>query len=237
MWKPRSNELEIIDLGPDHYNLEEYHHCLANLDKIGRWLGGDNATLAVLNKLEPKPLSILDVGCGGGHFTARMASRFPEAKVVGIDLNPQAILFARKQMSSMLNPPNNLIFEVRGQEKLDEPSKSYDVIVATLICHHLTHDHLIDFISRACKIARRKVIINDLHRHPLAYYLFKMISPIFFSNRLICHDGPLSVLRSFQYDEWVDCLAKSGLTPTQYRISWRWAFRWIIEINCERLQA
>ena len=120
MLKSRSYQPEIIDLGPEHYTLEEYHHCLIQLDKVGRWLGGDRATLKALNRLNPKPDSILDVGCGGGHFTARMASQFSKSKVVGIDVNPQAIAFARQH--ALLRPQNNLAFELRKLQ-FDEPKR------------------------------------------------------------------------------------------------------------------
>ena len=101
------------------------------------------------------------------------------------------------------------------------------------MCHHLDQESLADFIIKACDVARRRVIINDLHRNILAYYLFKMIAPILFPNRLVLHDGPLSVLRAFKYAEWIDCLTELGLNPKQFKITWHWAFRWIVEINCK----
>jgi 2-polyprenyl-3-methyl-5-hydroxy-6-metoxy-1,4-benzoquinol methylase len=233
MLESRSAELEIIDLGSDYYTIEEYEDCLIKLDRIGRWLGGDRATLSALQKMPQAPLSILDVGCGGGLFTTRLALRYPNAKVVGIDLNPAAIEFAKRRLASMRHRPQNLFFETRTQKKLEEAPKSYDVVTSTLVCHHIPDDHLTDFISRACSVAKRKVLINDLHRHSMALYLFKVISPILFHNRLVQHDGPLSIRRAFKYDELLHCLKMAGLKPSQYSISWRWAFRWLIEINCE----
>lgn len=231
MWQTRSQELELIDLGPDNYSTLEYNDCLVTLDRVGKWLGGDAGTFAALKKIYPPPQSILDVGCGGGTFTYRLALKFPGVKVVGIDLNHQAIEFAKKQSKY---PPENLFFETREHGQLDEPKKSFDVVLSTLVCHHLSDDAIIDFIQRAVNIAKKRVIINDLHRHPLAYYLFKGIGPIFFKNRLVQNDGPLSVLRSFKRKDWVKYLESAGLQPSEYNIRWQWAFRWIIEINCEK---
>ena len=231
MLRSRSSQLELLDLGPNHYSKEEYDDCLKKLGRIGRWLGGDRATLATFSKMEGNPLSILDVGCGGGLFTLRLAKKFPDAKIVGIDVNPDAIGFAIN--ASTDQPLSNLTFEVRGKPELDEPSKSYDIVTSTLVCHHIPEKELILFIANACRIAKKKVIINDLHRHPLALFLFKLISPICFRNRLVLHDGPLSIRRAFKYHEWVDYLERAGVKKTQYTIRWHWAFRWIVEINCE----
>lgn len=232
MTKFRSCEQEIIDLGPDHYSEEEYEDCLIKLGRIGRWLGGDAATLASLKKIKPHPESILEVGCGGGLFAIRLAKRYPHAKIVGIDLNPMAIQFAKRQQAVTQPHCSHLSFECRRGKKLLEPPKSYDVVMATLVCHHLTDDSLIDFISSASRIAKRKVIINDLHRHPLALFSFRMVSPIFFRNRLVQNDGALSVKRGFKCHELAQLLAKAGIEPSRYSIKWHWAFRWVITIDC-----
>ena len=100
----------------------------------------------------------------------------------------------------------------------------------------MTDEDLIDFLSKSCCVARHKVIINDLHRHPLAFYLFKIISPIFFRNRLIQNDGPISICRAFTRQELNYYLKKIGLNNSQYNISWQWAFRWLVEINCRGLK-
>lgn len=228
MLKFRSQELEILDLGADYYTVEEYNDCMIKLDNIGKWLGGDHATISALRRMKNTPLSILDVGCGGGLFTIKLAAEFPNARILGIDINPLAIEFAKNRLASMRHPPSNVSFELRSEGKLTEPKKSYDVVLATLVCHHMTDDVLIEFISKACCVAKQKVIINDLHRHPLAFYLFKMISPIFFRNRLVLNDGPISIRRAFTKKELDDYLH-----AFHYTISWHWAFRWLVEIDCK----
>lgn len=213
----KSTQLEIMDTGP--YTADEYRDCLEQLDRVGRWLGGDRATLAKMGQ----PRSILDVGCGGGHFTARLAEQFPKAHVVGIDINPDAIAYARAKSSRP-----NLAFEL---QELNAPEKSFDVVTATLVCHHIPDDELGTFITACCRIAKKRVILNDLHRHPLALFLFRLISPLCFRNRLVLHDGPLSIRRAFKRHELASCLERAGLT--RYAISWHWAFRWVVTIDCE----
>lgn len=232
--KYRSKQLEIIDHGPEAYTKKEYDDCLEKLDAIGRWLGGDRATLNRLKTID-NVNSILDVGCGGGQFAIRLAKLYPQTQVLGIDLNPYAIAFAKNKLSLEKEKLRNICFETREEKELKEPSKSFDIVLATLVCHHIPDRDLPKFISDACRVAKKKVILNDLHRHPLALLAFKIISPIFFHNRLIIHDGALSIRRSFTYKEWVAYLNKAGIPKSRYRIKWDWAFRWIVEIDCEAL--
>lgn len=229
--KYRSDQSEIIDLGPQFYTVDEYEDCLWKLDRVGRWLGGDQCNLKALKSIPSKINSILDVGCGGGTFTIKMARHFPDANIVGIDINPLAHAFALKSMRMQKNLMGNVRFELRQQPELDEQDKSYDVVMATLVCHHLSDQSLIDFIERACRVARKKVILNDLHRHPLALYSFQALCPFIFRNRLVQHDGPLSVKRAFKKHEWEHYLKEAGLSKQQYRIEWKWAFRWMVEIT------
>ena len=118
---------------------------------------------------------------------------------------------------------------------MEEPAKSYDVVLSTLVCHHLSDEQLTSFFSSAQRIARKKVIINDLHRHPLALLLFKMASPVLFRNRLVQHDGALSIRKAFSREDLVNVFKQAGLIPSRYSIKWRWAFRWLAEINPEEL--
>lgn len=231
MWHTRSLEKEILDLGPEHYTVEEYKDCMIKLDRIGRWLGGDAATFSALKKLEPPPQSILDVGCGGGLFAIRMAHTYPKAKVLGIDINPQAIAFAQHKLAMMDNPPKNIAFEWRPDGALSEPDKSFDVVMSTLVCHHLNDQQIVEFLSKARRVAKRKIIINDLHRHPIALALFNIVSPLFFRNRLVLADGQLSIRRAFTRQEWNHYIKQIDDIPFKHAVKWHWAFRWIVELD------
>lgn len=224
MLDTRSQELEILDRGPHFYTQQEYEDCLAKLDQIGKWLGGDHATLSTLKKLSFD--SFLDVGCGSGTLAIKVAQKYPEVIVVGTDLNPQAIAFANKQP----NKPANVTFNQNLLSII--PDKKFDLVSSTLVLHHIPEQELTQFIQDSCRVAKKRVIINDLQRSAIALFLFQLISPMF-RNRLIRHDGALSIRRAFKYHELDSLLQKAGLKPSQYTITWHWAFRWIVEINCE----
>jgi len=225
--KKRSYEKEFIDLGSDFYTKEEYDDCLKQLGRVGKLLMGNRATLTSFDQLKESPKSILDVGCGGGSFTRLLALKYSTATVTGIDFSKDAICFANNQLAK--KPIRNLKFEVPSTLELEKPEKSVDVITTTLVCHHMNDEELIDFLKRAKKIAIKSIIINDLHRHPLAYLSYSIIAPFAFRNRLITNDGLLSIRRSFIKKEWVSYLEKAGIE--HYTIKWKFPFRWIITID------
>lgn len=231
----RSTELEWMDLKEGCYSAKEYGNCLLQLDRIGRFLGGDQATFSALGRLSQLPSSILDVGCGGGGFTMRLAAKYPGAEVVGIDINHEAIAFAQEQLKRerLLNGCSvlqNVRFQHASLGQISEEA-SFDVAIASLVCHHLADVELSVFLQQACRIANQSVILNDLHRHPMATGGFALIAPLFFPNRMIWHDGLLSIRRSFTRKDWARLLMGAGILESEYAIRWHWPFRWIVEID------
>ncbi len=222
----RSHEPELIDLGL--YEPEEYSNCLYQLDRIGRYLGGDKATFWALRQIDYLS-SILDIGCGGGLFTLRLGHQFPNAKIVGADISEGAISFAKERRKE--DVVENVEFVLSLQKEINYSPESFDVVTATLMCHHLNDGELINFLKDSYKIAKKAVILNDLHRHELAYIGFACMSPLFFKNRLIMSDGLLSIKRAFTRSEWQHFLKAAEIPPDECFITWHWAFRWIITIK------
>ena len=233
MLTKRSHELEWMDLGKDFYNPLQYRDCLFQLDRIGRFLGGDRATFWALRQLPSPPHSILDVGCGGGLFTITLAKAYPGANIVGLDISPEAIAFAKERLNSLKPSVSNVSFILSETPRLNE-QLTFDVVTATLVCHHLSDEELIEFIKQACRTAKQAVILNDLHRHLFATIGFAAAVPLFFRNKMIWHDGLLSIRRSFKRQEWVKILNAAGVDTACYTITWHWAFRWIVTIDVKK---
>ena len=75
--------------------------------------------------------------------------------------------------------------------------------------------------------AKLGVVVNDLHRHRLAYGLFKLLGTVI-SNHMIVQDGLTSILRAFKRKEIEQISDQLNLNS---QISWKWAFRyqWLIK--------
>jgi hypothetical protein len=76
--------------------------------------------------------------------------------------------------------------------------------------------------------SKKAVIINDLHRHPLAYYSIGLLTTLFSKSPMVKHDSKVSVMRSFRRKELESLLEKAGAKV--YTIKWMWAFRWQVII-------
>jgi ubiquinone/menaquinone biosynthesis C-methylase UbiE len=46
-------------------------------------------------------MRLLDVGCGGGQFAIQLAQRFPEVRIVGVDLSPEQIGRAQSRVDAL----------------------------------------------------------------------------------------------------------------------------------------
>jgi len=227
----RSYQAELIDLGPDFYTPQEYQECLHQLARIGRFLGGDRASKNAFSKLKDLK-SILDVGCGGGQFTLKLAKQFPHAQVLGIDISSEAIEFANQRLAE--TPLKNVSFIVPNSIHLNYPNNNFDVITTTLVCHHMNDENLVEFLKKSYQIAKKRIIINDLHRHWLAYRGFALMAKPLFPNRLISQDGLLSIQRGFKKKEWQNYLTLAGIPLEKCSITWHWAFRWIVTIDSSK---
>ena len=68
--------------------------------------------------------------------------------------------------------------------------------------------------------------INDLHRHPLAYYSIKWLTGLFSKSYMVKNDAPLSVLRGFKRGELETFNVQCSILNAQ--LKWKWAFRWLL---------
>jgi SAM-dependent methyltransferase len=92
--------------------------------------GRDPASFAAFEQalatIDVNVRSALDVGTGTGEAALALARRWPNARIVGIDLSPQMIDAARRK-----TPPNATIdFRVADASKIDEPAGAFDLVTA-----------------------------------------------------------------------------------------------------------
>lgn len=225
MFTERSQEKELLDLGPAHYTHDEYIECLKKLFSVNKIFGFFRGTVKTL-KIIPQKSSLLDVGCGGGLFILHLSKIFPTMKMLGVDISNTAINDAKISLRhwQKKTPKINVSFNLQEHSHLDFMKNSFDIILATLVCHHLSNDELIAFLQKVQGIASKAVIINDLHRHRFAHWMYRILSPLIFRNRLITHDGLISIRRGFTKPEWQQLLNKAGIK--NYQLTWCFPFRW-----------
>jgi ubiquinone/menaquinone biosynthesis C-methylase UbiE len=81
---------------------------------------------------------VLDVGCGTGTLALEVARRVGRAgRVVGIDPSPAQIARARAKAARRRPPSVPIAFEIGVIEQLPFPAQTFDVVLSTLMMHHL----------------------------------------------------------------------------------------------------
>ncbi|WP_235689746.1 methyltransferase domain-containing protein [Fulvivirga lutea] len=226
----RSDEQEIMD--DLNCSGEVVAQTLKELETINKWLGGNYVTIDGLRQLIGKrkeEITIADLGCGGGDMLkliAKWARRMNiKLKLFGVDANPNIIEFAQNNCSSYPEI-EFLCLDIFSEEF---QSTQFDIITSTLFTHHFDDAKLKLMYSGWLKQARLGVVINDLHRHWLAYYSIKLLTQLFSKSEMVKNDGPVSVLRSFKRKE-LKALFHAAEVNT-YSLKWMWAFRWQIVIS------
>ena len=211
---------------------DDLRGALTELCSINRTLNGYASSIVGLQSLVPptsRSLSVLDVGTGGGDVARRIVRwgvrRGIDVRVTGIDLSPTCIEYAR----SAGPPDEGLRFDVADLFELADEHQ-FDVVHAALVLHHFNGEDAARALRKMSRLARLGLVINDLHRHPFAYYSFRLLSRVLWRNRLIRHDGPISVLRAFRRDDFSRLARDVGLPAPE--VVWRWAFRW--QVVCRK---
>ncbi|GAB2619997.1 methyltransferase domain-containing protein [Belliella aquatica] len=226
----RSYEKEIMD--DLEFEGPVLDQSLKELRTINKLLGGNKVTTNGLNQLIKKnpqeSYSIADIGCGGGDMIRVMADwakkNLIPCNFIGIDANPNTIEFAKERLKDL----DHVNFKVENVFDESFEHEQVDIITCTLFTHHFTDEELLKLFSSFLKKARLGIIINDLHRHRLAYFSIKALTRLFSKSPMVQNDGPLSVLRGFSKEDFISILANSGIKNSQ--IKWFWAFRWQVVV-------
>ena len=168
---------------------------------------------------------VLDVGYGDGDMLRRIA-RWGERRgiafeLVGIDLNP------RSEAAARAHTPAGIAIDWRTGDYADLADEPWDIILSSLVAHHMTHAQLVAFLRFMQRHARAGWLVNDLHRHGFAYRGWPLLAALFRWHPIVRHDGHLSIARSYRPDEWPPILAEAGITDA--RIHRAFPFRLCVE--------
>ncbi|MCX2454072.1 methyltransferase domain-containing protein [Pedobacter sp. PLR] len=177
---------------------------------------------------ETTEISILDVGCGNGDMLRVLAdyanSNHLKFKLKGIDANAFTVQHA-SQLSSAYENISYECVDVFQESALPE---HYDIILCTLTLHHFKDPEIIQLLTIFREKARLGIVINDLQRSAIPYYLFIALCFVFRLNKMSKEDGLISILRGFKRKDLEQYSNQLKLINTSIR--WKWAFRyqWII---------
>ena len=232
--KHRTNQSEMMDDFDMEGNVLK--DALDKIAKINQVLGGNKLTLQgieqlIKNKPTEETITIVDIGCGSGDMLRTLADYAEnnklDFKLIGVDANNCTVNYARELS---LNYP---YIKYRCEDIFDKPftELNYDIVLCTLTLHHFKDEEIIKLLEVFKANAKLGIVINDLERSSISYRLFQTLCFIFRLNDMSRKDGLVSILRGFKKTELEQFSKK--LNFHNYKIQWKWAFRyqWIISIN------
>jgi ubiquinone/menaquinone biosynthesis C-methylase UbiE len=197
----RSQDSEIMD--DLSRPAQEFEQAYRELEIINRRLGGIQAIRRFLPA--GNNLLMLDVAAGACDVSEGLLKR-RAARIVVLDLNARGLRLARKS------------WPVVG-DALELPflDRTFDVVMASLFFHHLPDENCVRVLRNMWRISKRMVLVNDLHRHPAAYFSIRALAAAFSRSPMVQHDGPVSVLRAFRPKELLHLAERAGVPARVYR--------------------
>lgn len=205
----------------------DYAALLVDLARVNAVTLAARPTLGFLRRLA-RPgdkLRILDVGFGHGDMLRRIARWAARRRVAvelhGIDLNPRSAEVARAAT------PADLPIRYAAGDYADFAGGGWDVILSSLVAHHMSHGQLVAFLRFMEAEAARGWLVNDLHRHALPHRGFPLLARAMGWHRIVREDGTLSIARSYRPGEWPPILAEAGVEAA--RIFRAFPFRLCVE--------
>ncbi|ARN79358.1 SAM-dependent methyltransferase [Nonlabens spongiae] len=199
-----------------------------DINKINKVLGGFKFTLKEVRKVAAQfpdeKLVICDAGCGDGEMLRYLNNHIKDERItfLGVDFSANSIQKAR-ELSEGLNR-----VRFRESDILKDQYLKCDILISSLTLHHFSDGEIVYLLKKFKEIATKYIIINDLHRHRVAYTFFRLFSPIFIRNKISRQDGLISIASGFKQA----CFKKYALAAgiKNDLLKWKWSFRylWII---------
>ncbi len=131
---------------------------------------------------------VLDVGCGPGSLTLQAKERAGQAgQVVGIDASPEMIEVAREKAQ---RAGVQIDFRLEVVEKLPFPNDSFDIVLSSLMMHHLPEDVKRQALAEIWRVLRPGgcLMIVDFKRpesrHDRFFFALTLHNPLMFHNSM-----------------------------------------------------
>lgn len=183
--------------------------------KMARWI-----TLRRLAQLKPAGL-VLDAGCGPGFLAEAIARRFPEVRLVAIDIDLGMVGFARRIFPSVA--PALAVSDMR---RLPFAEGALDLVVSTATLHHLPNASLaLAEFHRVLKPGGQLLIV-DMRRDTRRFFYWSVIlAQVFMPREIGQANGAVgSFWASFTVKELETMMEKSGFAEWEVRPGVGWVF-------------
>jgi 2-polyprenyl-3-methyl-5-hydroxy-6-metoxy-1,4-benzoquinol methylase len=198
----------------------EHGSALDGLARLNRWSFAPStlwSAVAEIARAERRPLTLLDVACGGGDLPVALARRARRAglplEVSGCDRSPTALAHARA-LAQRHDVPVRF---VRRDVIADALPGSADIVTCSLFLHHLADAEAVALLGAMRDAAKQAVLACDLKRSRTGLLLATTFSRLLCRSPVVHADGPASVRAAFTKDELVGHARRAGLDGARVR--------------------
>jgi S-adenosylmethionine-diacylgycerolhomoserine-N-methlytransferase len=155
--------------------------------------------------LASRPQHIIEVGCGTGYNVARLARKFPDSKITGLDISTSMLEIARNKLEK--NPKIRLVEKAYANGATGVASA--DLILFSYVLTMINPQYP-EFINRACKDLKPggKIAVVDFHSSKHRWFKKHM------ANHHVRMDGHL------------DGLLKSTFKPLHFEVKSAYGGLW-----------
>jgi SAM-dependent methyltransferase len=173
-----------------------------------------------------QPLLLVDAGCGYGDLLRSIRSwarrRDIAITLCGVDVDPRTIRIAEAATDAR----DRIDFTVADVLRW-RPKAPIDLIVSSLLAHHLADRAIVDLLRWMERTARRGWLVCDLQRHPLPYAAIGLAGKLTNLHPTVIDDGQISVTRALIRSEWEARLDEAGTPRRDVTMCW-FLFRYLI---------
>ncbi len=181
-----------------------------------------------------KRISMLDVACGGGDVPVEVARI---AKSAGVDVELILVDRSATALATASETVRGAGIEhrcVRADLAAGWPALEADVVTCSLFLHHLPSGaDVVEFLSKARQIARRRIVISDLRRSRLGYLIAWVGGRVLSRSSIVHHDGPVSVRAAWTMREMRQFAVEAKLEKCDIRSSFPWRMLLIWEVGAQ----
>lgn len=210
----------------------ELRQGLRKLRLLNRVFAAAGPTLYGVKQLweeanRPKRLTILDIGAGSGDVNRRLLKW---ADQQGIELAIQLVDVTEEACAeAKLFFQNEPRVKVRRGDLFALDEGCADIVTGTQFLHHFAEEELPEATASMLKASRLGIVINDIHRHWIAWAAVWLTTRMISTNRYVLNDGPLSVAKGFRAKDWNRLGQSLGIAAICYK--WRPLFRYAVIIG------
>lgn len=108
------------------------------------------------------PNSILEIGCNCGPNLHLLAKKFPDAEIIGIDINPMAVQKGNEWLTQ--EGISNVKLSVGKADELGQfKDKSFDIVFSDAVLIYIGPDKIKEVITEMIRITRQALILMEWH--------------------------------------------------------------------------